>query len=52
MNSVMYVNGGNPLMRFDGTKNEILFDIGTINRKERTLTLTRVGAGEDRVFSF
>ena len=51
-NSVMYVMYRNPLNRFDGTKKELLFDIATINKTDRTLTLTRVGAGESRKFSY
>lgn len=51
-NSVMYVREKNPLNRFDGTKNELLFDMATINKKERTLSLIRVGAGADRKFSY
>lgn len=51
-NSVMYVKESNPLSRFDGTKNELLFDIATIDRDKRTLSLTRVGAGEDRSFKY
>lgn len=52
-NAVMY-HGGNsdaPL-RIDGTKSEILFDIATIDKKERTIYVTRVGAGEDRVIKY
>lgn len=51
-NSVMYVRESNPLSRYDGTKNELLFDIATIDKKERTLSLIRVGAGEDRLFKY
>lgn len=51
-NSVMYVKNSNPLSRYDGTKNELLFDIATINKDKRTLSLIRVGAGEDRNFKF
>ncbi len=51
-NSVMYVLYKNPLNRFDGTKEELLFDIATINKSDRSLTLTRVGAGKNRKFSY
>lgn len=35
-----------------GDKTEVLFDIVTIDRNVRTLYLTRVGAGEDRVVEY
>jgi len=35
--------------RRTGDKKELLFDIVTIDRKSRTIHMTRVGAGEDRV---
>lgn len=51
-NSVMYYGGGEYVPRTDGDKTELLFDIVTINKDKRTVSLTRVGAGEDRVFSY
>ena len=33
-------------------KAELLFDVVTINKKERTIHITRVGAGEDRVIKY
>lgn len=52
-NSVMYT-GGSPLAvkRHDGDKSELLFDIAVVNKKERTISITRVGAGKDRVVNY
>lgn len=38
--------------RVVGDKSELLFDIVTVDRDERTLHLTRVGAGEDRTVRY
>lgn len=35
-----------------GDKSELLFDIITVDRKERVLHITRVGAGDDRVVKY
>lgn len=43
-------NLGTP--RVIGDKTEILFDIVTMDRQDRTLYITRVGAGEDRVVRY
>lgn len=53
-NAVMYYASYNPnsLPREDGDKSELLFDVMTINRKERTIHITRVGAGEDRIVKY
>ena len=50
----MYYGSYNPnyLPRTDGDKTELLFDIVTINKKERTIYVTRVGSGEDRVIKY
>lgn len=52
-NSVMY-NDGKPdkPLRVDGDKSELLFDVMTIDRKERKIYITRVGVGEDREIVF
>ena len=31
-----------------GTEKELLFDVVTVDRKARTITVTRIGSGEDR----
>jgi len=46
-NSVTY-RGGNKLPRNDGDKTEMLFDMVTVNKKTRSIHLTRVGSGDDR----
>ena len=38
--------------RVDGNKTEILFDIVTIDRDNKTIYLNRVGYGEDRVVKY
>jgi hypothetical protein len=38
--------------RVDGNKSEILFDIVTIDRDNKTIYLNRVGYGEDRVVKY
>jgi len=38
--------------RIDGTPSELLFDIVTINREERKIYTTRIGAGDDREFTY
>ncbi len=38
--------------RVDGNKTEILFDIVTIDRDDKTIYLNRVGYGEDRVVKY
>lgn len=49
-NVMMY--GNVPVERKDGEKSEILFDMVTINRDEKKIYLTRIGAGEDRETSY
>ena len=51
-NLVMYSPPHYTVQRHDGDKSEILFDVVTINRKERTIYVTRVGGGEDRVIKY
>lgn len=52
-NSVTYYSGSKTAVpRADGDKTEILFDIVTIDKNERKIYLTRMGAGEDRVVSY
>lgn len=51
-NFMMYNEAGHVLERVDGEKSEMIFDMVTIDRKERTIYLTRVGAGEDRVVKY
>ena len=50
-NVVMY-SSVSPTQRVDGEKSEILFDIVTVNKKERKIYITRVGAGNDRVIEY
>lgn len=38
--------------RIDGTPSELLFDIVTIDKKNRKIYTTRIGAGEDREFTY
>ncbi len=38
--------------RIDGTKTELLYDIVTIDKKEKTIYLNRVGLGENRVVKY
>ena len=56
-NSVMYYSeaspaGKNKIKRIDGDKSELLFDIVTVDKKNKKIYLTRVGAGEDRIVDF
>ena len=51
-NFIMYNEAGHVLERVDGEKTELLFDIVTIDRDSKTIYLTRVGAGEDRVVKY
>jgi len=45
-------NGGFEVTRNDGDKSEILFDVVTVNKEERKISLTRVGVGKDRKFLY
>lgn len=38
--------------RIDGDKSELLFDVVTIDRKNRVIYTTRIGAGEDREIKY
>ena len=49
-NAMMYDNV--PVLREDGKKSELLFDMVTIDRKKHRIYLTRVGAGEDRIADY
>ena len=52
-NAVMYYSGtATAVPRTDGKKSEILFDIMTLNKKERKIYITRVGAGSDRIVEY
>lgn len=55
-NAVMYCDNvstpGRYLERYDGDKSELLFDIVSVNKKEKTLHIIRVGAGEDRIVKY
>lgn len=51
-NLVMYSPPHYKVQRHDGDKSEILFDVMTINKKERTIYITRVGGGEDRIVKY
>ena len=35
-----------------GSEKELLFDVVTVDRKTRTITVTRIGAGKDRVINY
>jgi len=55
-NVVMYCDNvstpGRYYERYDGDKSELLFDIVSVNKKERTIHIIRVGAGEDRAVNY
>ena len=51
-NVVMYSTPHYNVQRYDGDKSEILFDVVTINKKERTIYITRVGGGDDRIVKY
>lgn len=51
-NAVMYSPPHYTVQRYDGDKSEILFDVVTVNKKERTIQITRVGGGEDRTVKY
>ena len=50
--SIMYTGSSHNVPRKDGDKSEILFDIVTVDPSHRTIHLVRVGASEDRTFSY
>ncbi len=56
--NIPYMLTGNAVMYFrhedrvDGTASELLFDVVTVDKKERTIYITRVGSGEDRVVKY
>ena len=50
-NSVMY-KSDKTIERNDGDKTELLMDIITVDTKNRTVNLTRVGSGEDRSYNY
>lgn len=47
-----YCTPEHELQRYDGDKTELLFDIVTVNKTERKIYITRVGAGNDRVIDY
>lgn len=47
-NSVTYRGGADKPERNDGDKSEMLFDVITVNKKDRKIHITRVGCGDDR----
>ena len=47
-----YVGAPTQVPRSDGDKRELLYDIVTVDKKQRKLFITRVGAGEDRVVDY
>lgn len=47
-NAVMYDKGGRNRKRENATKGELLFDIVTVDKRERKISIVRIGAGEDR----
>ena len=49
---IMYVGGPHSIQRKDGDKTELVFDIVTIDLDKKKVFLTRVGAGEDREFTY
>lgn len=42
----------NTIQEIDNTKNELAFDVFTINTKKKTINITRVGRGENRKFDY
>lgn len=50
--SIMYTGASYSIPRKDGDKSELLFDIVTVDPMKREIHLTRVGAAEDRYFSY
>lgn len=50
--AVMFDKSPITIRRYDGTPSEILFDVITIDKYDRKIYLTRVGAGEDRVVEY
>ena len=58
-NGIVYISTGNATMynnakhqRHDGSKDEILFDVMTVDKRTRTIHITRVGYGEDRIVRY
>lgn len=51
-NSVMYDKGSKNVKRNNADKTELLFDVVTINKEQRKIYVTRIGAGEDREVSY
>ncbi len=52
-NAVMYYSGAHTAVpRTDGTKSEILFDVMTLDKKDRKIYITRMGAGSDRIVEY
>jgi len=56
-NAGMFNSGARPdgtfeVMRYDGSKSEILFDVVTIDKELRKIYMTRVGEGEDREINY
>ena len=47
-----YVGRPTQVPRTDGDKTELLYDVVTVNKKQRKIFITRVGAGEDRVIGY
>lgn len=50
--SVMYTGAADSIPRKDGDKSELLFDVVTVDPGKKTVYLTRVGAADDRVFTY
>lgn len=51
-NSGVRGDGTFEVMRYDGGKSEILFDIVTVDKASRKIYMTRVGEGEDRKIDY
>lgn len=58
-NGIVYISTGNATMynnakhqRHDDSKDEILFDVMTVDKRTRTIHITRVGYGEDRIVKY
>ncbi len=51
-NAVMYDKDPHAEKRTDGTKDELLFDVITIDKEKRKIFTTRIGAGKNREISY
>ncbi|MBR6748670.1 MAG: metallophosphoesterase [Clostridia bacterium] len=52
LNDSKHKSAGSPYLRVEGTTTEHAFDVFTVNKKQRKIYITRIGAGEDRVLEY